>query len=74
LKIRWKYEWKGSNYQAIRGKDPGYIPYHFDLTLKMMDRLAAYYGYDRKGVEEHGNPFSRFSIQRRKNISTSEKF
>lgn len=37
----------------IKGENPGYTPHHFDLTLKMTDRLAEYYGYDRDGVEDY---------------------
>ncbi len=36
----------------IKGENPGYTPHHFDLTLKMTDRLAQHYGYDREGVED----------------------
>lgn len=36
----------------IKGENVGYTPHHFDLTLKMTDVLAEYYGRDREGVED----------------------
>jgi uroporphyrinogen decarboxylase len=38
--------------KIINGEKPDYTPHHFDLTMKMTDRLAEYYGYDREGVED----------------------
>lgn len=36
----------------------GYTPHHFDLTLKITDDLANYYGLERDAVEEYiGNHF-----------------
>ncbi len=44
--------------KLIKGEKPDYTPHHFDLTLKMTDRLGKYYGYDRDGVEDYiGNHF-----------------
>lgn len=39
--------------KIIRGEIPDYTPHHFDLTMRMTDRLAEYYGTDRDGAEEH---------------------
>ncbi len=36
----------------IKGENPGYTPHHFDLTLKMTDRLADYYKSNRDDVED----------------------
>ncbi|MFV0363645.1 MAG: uroporphyrinogen decarboxylase family protein [Suipraeoptans sp.] len=36
----------------INGEVPDYTPFHFDLTMKMTDRLAEHYGTDAEGVED----------------------
>jgi len=38
-------------YALIEGKQPDVQPYHFDLTLKMRDRLAEYYQIESEAVE-----------------------
>ena len=43
---------------TIRGEQTAYTPYHFDLTMKMTDRLGEYYGLDSQTVEDFiGNHF-----------------
>lgn len=39
--------------KIINGELPDYTPYHFDLTMRMTDRLGEHYGYDREGVEDY---------------------
>jgi uroporphyrinogen decarboxylase len=39
--------------KIIKGEMPDYTPHHFDLTMRMTDRLAEYYGIDRDGAEDH---------------------
>ncbi|MBD3306330.1 hypothetical protein GF339_08000 [candidate division KSB3 bacterium] len=39
-------------YALIEGKQPDAQPYHFDLTLKMRDRLGEYYQIDGEAVEQ----------------------
>jgi uroporphyrinogen decarboxylase len=42
----------------INKKKVGYTPHHFDLTMKITDGLAEYYGLDSQEVEDHiGNHF-----------------
>ncbi|MDR1797914.1 MAG: hypothetical protein LBR44_10885 [Clostridiales Family XIII bacterium] len=36
----------------LRGDLPDFTPHHFDMTMKMTDRLGEYYGYDRDEVED----------------------
>jgi uroporphyrinogen decarboxylase len=38
-------------YALVEGKQPDAQPYHFDLTLKMKDRLAEYYRIETEAVE-----------------------
>jgi len=38
--------------KTIRGEATAYTPYHFDLTVKMADRLGEYYGFDNQGAED----------------------
>ena len=44
--------------QLIEKGNAGYTPHHFDLTLKITDLLAEYYGVNRHAVEDSiGNHF-----------------
>ena len=48
---------------TIRGEKTAYTPYHFDLTMKMTDRLGEYYGLGRDDVEDFiGNHFLYLSV------------
>ena len=44
--------------RTVKGLKTAYIPYHFDLTMKMTDRLGEHYGLSRDDVEDFiGNHF-----------------
>ena len=38
--------------RIIKGELPDYTPHHFDLTMRMTDRLAGYYEIDRDAAED----------------------
>ena len=49
--------------KTIRGEETEYTPYHFDLTMKITDRLGEHYGLDRDEVEDFiGNHFLYLSF------------
>jgi uroporphyrinogen decarboxylase len=39
--------------KIIHGDLPDYTPHHFDLTMRMTDRLGEHYGFDREGLEDY---------------------
>lgn len=36
----------------LQGGEPDHVPYHFDLTMNITDKLAGHYGTDREGAED----------------------
>jgi uroporphyrinogen decarboxylase len=38
---------------VLSGELPDFTPYHFDMTMKMTDRLGGYYGLDADEVEDY---------------------